>query len=133
MMNLMPRNFYVDDIFDDMEKEMKKNNHMKCDVIENEKDYQVEMDIPGYDKNDIKIEFQDGILTVTAEKHKENNEDNKKKKYIRRERYFGKISRSFSFSEIDEDRINAEFKNGTLILTIPKKEKINNIKTIEIK
>ena len=131
-MNLMPRDFYLDDIFDDMERKMPHNNHMKCDVIEQERDYLVEMDIPGYAKEDIKIECNDGILTVTAEKNKEMNEENKKKKYIRRERYYGKVSRSFSFSEIDEDRIQAEFTNGTLILTIPKKEKEDRKKIIHI-
>ena len=132
MMNLMPRDFYLDDIFEDMEKKMPHNNHMKCDVIENEKNYEVEMDIPGYSKEDIKIECNDGILTITAEKNKEQNEENKKKKYIRRERYYGKVSRSFSFSEIDEDRIEAEFVNGTLKLTIPKKEKEDRKKIIHI-
>ena len=111
---------------------MPHNNHMKCDVIENEKDYQVEMDIPGYAKEDIKIECNDGLLTITAEKNKEKNEENKKKKYIRRERYYGRVSRSFSFSEIDEDRIDAKFTNGTLILTIPKKEKEDRKKIIHI-
>ena len=81
MMNLMPRDFYLDDIFDDMERKLPHNNHMKCDVIEQERDYLVEMDIPGYAKEDIKIECNDGILTVTAEKNKEKNEENKKKKY----------------------------------------------------
>lgn len=133
MMNLMPRNFYLDDIFDDMEKEMKRNNHMKCDVIENDNNYQVEVDIPGYNKEDIKIEYLDGLLTITAEKTKEHHEESKKKKYIRRERYFGKVSRSFSFSDIEEDNIDAEFKNGTLLLTIPKKDKNNDKKIINIK
>ena len=134
MMNLMPRGFYLDDIFDDVDREMRRNNaHMKCDVYENENNYTVEMDIPGYDKNDIKIESNDGLITVTAEKKDDKKEEDKKKKYIRRERYYGKVTRSFSFSEIDEDNINAEFKNGTLLLTIPKKEKVDNKKIINIK
>ncbi len=137
MMNLIPRGFYLDDIFDDMEKEMRppRDMHMKCDVYEKDGKYHVEMDIPGYDKNDIKIECNEGVLTVTAKKENKKDEEHKEKdgkKYIRKERYLGTVSRSFSFSDIEEDNIKAEFHNGTLLLTIPKKEKVNNKKVINI-
>ena len=138
MMNLLPRGFYLDDIFDDMNKEMvKPANHMKCDVSETEKEYTVEMDIPGYKKHEIKIECNDGLLTITAEKKEEKKEENKgeekdKKKYIRRERFYGKISRGFSFPDMDENKIKAKFEDGTLLLTIPKKENVDNKKLITI-
>ncbi len=137
MMNLIPKGFYLDDIFDDMEKEMRlpRENHMKCDVYEKDGKYHVEMDIPGFDKKDIKIECNEGVLTVAAKKEHnkdEEHKDNNGKKYIRKERYFGSTSRSFSFADIDEENIKAEFKNGTLLLTIPKKEKVDNKKIINI-
>ena len=137
MMNLIPRGFYLDDIFDDMEKGMRppREMHMKCDVYEKDGKYHVEMDIPGYDKKDIKIECNEGVLTIVAKKEEKKDEEKNEKggrKYIRKERSFGTVSRSFSFSDIDEENIKAEFKNGTLLLIIPKKEKVDNKKIINI-
>jgi len=131
-MSLIPRNFYLDDIFNDFGRE-ERFVPMKCDIYEKDGLYNVEMDIPGYDRNDIKIECDDGILTVTAEKTRDNNTEEKDKKYIRRERFYGKVSRTFNFTDIDEDNINAEFKNGILKITIPKSEKNTSKKLIEIK
>ena len=130
MLNLMPRSFYLDDIFDDMGKAV--NNVMKCDVYEKEGNYNIELDDPGYNKEDIKIECNEGILTITAEKNEETNEESQNKNYIRRERIYGNITRSFSFTDIDEDLIHAEFNNGTLLLVIPKKEKVETKKVIQI-
>ena len=131
-MSLIPRNFYLDDIFGDFDRTGSKVTDMRCDVYEKDGKYNVEMDVPGYEKSDISIECNDGILTITAERNQE-NESNEDKNYIRRERIYGKVSRSFSFSDINEDEIKAEFKNGTLKITIPKKEISQTKKVIEIK
>ena len=101
-MSLIPRNFYLDDIFEDLGRSPKYND-MKCDVYEKDGSYNIELDIPGYNKDDIKIECEDGILSITAEKSNELNDEDSSKKYIRRERVYGKITRTFSFSDIDED------------------------------
>ena len=105
---------------------------MKCDVYEKDGNYNVEMDIPGFDKKDIKIECEDGVLVVSAEKNNEVNEEDTEKRYIRRERVYGKVSRTFNFADIDEENIKAEFTNGMLKLTIPKTEKVESKKVIEI-
>lgn len=135
-MSLIPRNFYLDDIFDDFEGPRvprgQRVNDMKCDVYEKNGNYNIEMDIPGYDKKDIKIECEDGLLTITAEKSSEANDEDKDKKYIRRERVYGKVSRSFSFSDIDDEAIKAEFKDGILKVVVPKSEKVDSKKVIEI-
>ena len=131
-MSLVPRSFYLDDIFDDFAPRFSKINDMKCDVYESDGNYNIEMDIPGYDKNDIKIECDDGILTITAEKNNEKNEEDENKKYIRRERVYGKVSRTFTFSDIDDEAIKAEFKDGTLKVIIPKTEKVDTKKIIDI-
>ena len=133
-MSLIPRSFYLDDFFDDLPKIPKVHNlnTMKCDVYEKNGNYNIELDIPGYDKKDISIECEDGILTIIAEKNNEINEDDKDKKYIRRERTYGKITRSFSFSDIDEERIAADFKDGILTVVIPKTHKKDSKKIIEI-
>ncbi len=130
-MSLIPRNFYLDDIFSDLAT-TPRSNDMKCDVYEKDGNYNIELDIPGYNKEDIKIECEDGILSVTAEKKNEYNEENEDKKYIRRERVYGKVTRTFSFSDIDEDAIKAEFKDGILKIAIPKSEKVESKKVIEI-
>lgn len=133
-MSLIPRNFYLDDIFEDMPRMPKVHDlhAMKCDVYEKDGNYNIEMDIPGYDKKDISIECDDGILTISAEKNNEVNEENEEKKYIRRERVYGKITRSFSFADIDEENITADFNNGILTVVIPKSQKQESKKIIEI-
>ena len=132
MLNLMPRGFYLDDIFDEINKDNRAISQMKCDIDEDEKEYHIILDIPGYKKEEIQIESKDGMLTITAEKHSKHNEENKKKKFIRKERFYGKSTRSFSFTDIDEDRIDAKLENGTLLLTIPKRNKEETKKIISI-
>lgn len=131
-MNIMPRKFYLDDIFDEMMLP-KKEQHMKCDIYEKDGNYHIEMDVPGFDKKDISIEANDGYLTITAEKNSEDEEKNESKNYIRRERVYGKVERSFYLGDLDQDKIDAEFKNGILNIVVPKKEETSNKKRIEIK
>ena len=129
-MDLFPRKFYLDDIFDDFVPTKRENHQMRCDIYEEGGLYTIEMDIPGFDKKDIKIENNDNYLTITAEK---NNEENKEEKnYIRRERAYGKYQRSFYVGDLDSDNIKANFSDGILKVTIPKKEEIENKKIIEI-
>lgn len=130
MMDLNPRKFYLDDIFDDFVTS-KREQGLKCDIYEKEDVYHIEMDIPGFDKKDISMEVKDGYLVISASKEDNVNED--EKNYIRRERVYGKYERSFYLGDLDEERIEAEFANGVLKVTIPKKEKVENKKTIEIK
>ena len=95
---------------------------MKTDINEKKDKYVIDIDLPGYEKDEIKIQIQDGYLTVHAKMDRE--EDNKERgKYVRKERYMGECSRSFYVGDnIKEDDIKAKFKNGTLTLEIPKKE-----------
>lgn len=128
-MNLIPRSFYLDDIFDDFVPT--KRSDMKCDIYEKGGDYHIEMDIPGFNKEDIKIESKDGYLTISAEKTTEENDE--EKNYIRRERTYGKFERSFYLGNFDDTLVEAEFKDGMLKITIPKKEQNDDKKYIEIK
>lgn len=92
-----------------------------ADISEDEKEYLLRMDIPGMEKKDIKVNFQDGRITVTGERKQE--ETDEKKDYIRKERYEGSFYRSFSLPDaVKEDGINATFKNGVLKISIPKAE-----------
>ncbi len=128
-MNLIPRSFYLNDILDDF-MTTKESGNIKCDIYEKGGDYHIEMDVPGFDKQDISLEVDNGYLTITAEKQEENNDE--EKNYIRRERTYGKYQRSFYLGDLNEDEIKAEFKNGTLKVMVPKKEKVETKKSIEI-
>ena len=84
--------------------------------------YSIMVDLPGYNKDDIKISIEDGYLTISATMNK-NEEEKEHGKFVRRERYFGECSRSFYVGEeVKEDDIKASFKNGTLKIEVPKKE-----------
>ena len=130
-MNLIPRSFFFDDDFDDFFKPVMRRSDVKCDIYEENDEYHIEMDIPGYDKKDINIEVKDGYLTVKASKETEDKEESKN--YIRRERVVGSFTKSFALGDVDTDKIDAKFENGILNITIPKQEVVDNTKTIEIK
>ncbi len=125
-MKLIPKKFYLDDFFDDYDG---ISSNMKCDIYEKDGDYHIEMDVPGFDKNDISIECDNGYLTVTAEKSEEENDENKR--YIKRERSYGKYQRSFYLGDTNSDEIKASFKHGILKITVPKVEE-HTKKQIEI-
>lgn len=108
-----------------------KDQTMKCDIYEKDGNYNLEMDIPGFDKQDVKISFNNGYLTVEA--FKEQKSEDNDKNYIRRERHTKKYSRSFYLGDIDESKIEAKFENGTLLVIAPKEEKEIKTKYIEIK
>ena len=93
-----------------------RGKRMDCDIYEKDGKYHLEMDLPGYNKEDIKIECHKGNIKITAEHHEEFH--NKDKKFICHERHFGKVERSFYLGDICEDTIDAKFNNGTLKLEI---------------
>ena len=124
-MMMIPRRHDFD-LFDDMFRDPFFNEGesklMKTDIKEKKDKYVVDIDLPGYDKEGIKIEIQDGYLTVHAKVDKEDNEK-EKGKFVRKERYMGECSRSFYIGDnIKEEDIKAKFHNGTLTLEIPKKD-----------
>lgn len=132
-MKIVPRNYFLDDVFDDfMGNERPHHNPMKCDVYEKDGKYNIEVDIPGYNKEEVKIESKDGYLTISAEKKIEKKEDNEDKKYFYHERRYGKVERSFYIGDMDSDKISAKMENGILKIEIPKVEENNSKKIIEI-
>ena len=133
---LMP-SIFNDNVFDDFfefpfydDKAEKKlyghhaANLMKTDIQEHDDGYTLEMDLPGFKKEEIQIELNNGYMTISAAKGLDEDEKDKKSgKYIRRERYTGSCQRSFYVGEdVTEEDIKAEFKHGILKLFIPKKE-----------
>lgn len=95
---------------------------MKTDIKEKDNEYLLAVDLPGYNKEDIKISVEDGYLNIHAKTNTE-KEDKEEGKFVRKERYYGECSRSFYIgNNITDEEIKATFKNGTLKLTIPKKD-----------
>ena len=112
-------------------------NMMKTDIKELEGGYELEMDLPGFTKEEVTAELKDGYLTISAAKGLDKDEQEKETgKYIRRERYAGACQRSFYVGEdVTEQDIKAEFKHGMLKLFVPKKEaqpKVENKKYVTI-
>ena len=131
---LPSRKYYLDSIFDNFMDEGTDNfDVMKCDVYEKDGAYHIEADIPGFKKDEISVDCEDGYVTISAEKNAENEEKDENKKYIKRERFYGKTVRKFYVGDVDSDKIQAEYKDGMLELVVPKEEKLPNKKSIEIK
>jgi len=110
---------------------------MKTDVIEEDHDYKLKADLPGFNKEDIGIDLKGGVLTISAS-HKENNDEKDDKgKYVRRERREMSYHRSFTVGdEVKPEDINAAYENGVLTVILPKKEieqKNDDVKRIEVK
>ena len=96
---------------------------MKTDVKETDEGYEVDVDLPGFRKDEIHLELNNGYLTISTEKSLEKDEKNKQGKMLRQERYAGTMQRSFFVGEqITEEDVKATYENGVLHLIIPKKE-----------
>ena len=98
-------------------------NLMKTDVRETEGTYELDVDLPGFKKEEVKLQLKDGCLTISAERSLDKDETDKRGKLIRQERYSGACSRSFYVGEtVEPSQISAKFENGILQISIPKEE-----------
>lgn len=131
-MSLLPEKFYLDDFFDDFVPMPKMpKNEMKCDIYEKGSKVHIELDVPGFNKEDVKVDLDDGILTIAATKHEDKEE--KEKNYYRKERSFGSFKRQFNVGNVKENEIDAKFNNGVLKISFPKEEQKQSKKFIAIK
>lgn len=121
----------LDNFFEDFGRPMRNfagyqsqaSNVMRTDVKETESGYELDVDLPGYKKENVQVELKDGCLSVTARMEQDNEDKDQNGKYIRRERYVGSCSRAFYVGdEIEQEDIKARFENGILKLSVPKKE-----------
>ena len=111
------------------------NRVMKTDIREHDTGYELDVDLPGFKKDEINVELENGYLTISAAKGLDKDEQDKKGKYIRRERYAGAMQRSFYVGdEVTQEDIKAKFEDGILRLSIPKKDAqaVETKKTIAI-
>ena len=131
---LMPSLFRTnvfDDLFDDFTKETKRaaqnlvgvTGVMKTDIVEKEDHFELLVDLPGFNKEDVKVELKEGYLNIEAERNSSKDEKDEEGTFVRRERYTGTCSRSFYVGEeLKQEDIKAKFENGILTLTVPKKD-----------
>ena len=98
-------------------------NMMKTDIREHDEGYELDIDLPGFKKDEIKVELDNGYLTISAAKGLNKDEKDKKGKYIRQERYTGAMRRSFYVGDaLTQEDVKAKFENGILKLSLPKKD-----------
>lgn len=122
---MLPSRLFFDDSF------FKGEETVKCDVFEKEGRVFVEMEAPGYTKDDISLSIDKGELSVTFEKEDKEEEN---KKYLHRERKsYSKVTRTFYLGEVSEDEVSAGFKNGVLTVSAPRRQEVETKKTIDIK
>ena len=144
MPSIFGENLFDDDWFDfDRDFWGRKNplygknakNIMKTDIREHDTGYELDVDLPGFKKDEINIELENGYLTISAAKGLDKDEQDKKGKYIRKERYAGAMQRSFYVGDaVTEEDVKAKFEDGILKLSIPKKDakEVETKKTIAI-
>ena len=138
---LTPRFNLFDDLFDDfgLEREMrnldrklygrKAGREMLTDVKEHDDHYDLEIELPGFKKEDLTVELNDGYLTITAEKSHDQNKE-KDGKLIRQERYAGVMSRSYYVGEdLETEDIHGKYEGGVLTLSIPKREEQKKVES----
>ena len=128
---LLPR-LFDDDLFDDVFDDWMPSKHvfgkhernwMKTDIKDAGDSYELDMDLPGFKKEDVKIQLKNGYLNIQATREEKKDEKDDKGKYVRRERYTGTCNRSFYVgSSIKHEDIHAKYENGILHVTFPKEE-----------
>ena len=122
--NLFDDMFYMDAMFNNRHSELfgkHAKNLMKTDIRETENTYELDIDLPGFKKDDVQIELQNGYLTISAAKGVDKDEQDKKGRYIRQERYAGAMSRSFYVGEnVTIEDMHARFESGILQISVPK-------------
>lgn len=135
--SVFTNDFTNDDFFDDFFNAPARRSYMptasmKCDVKELDQSYQIDMQLPGYDKDDVEVSVDKGYLTVSAS-HNENKEDKEDGKYIRKECFTGSCQRSFYVGDaVKGEDIRAAFNNGILSLTVPKAEALPQNETKQL-
>lgn len=128
LMNM--RNWMNDNFFSDLTPAA---NYMKTDVTDNDKNYSVKVDMPGFDKKDIHIDYQNNLLTITGKRDTIDDRSDKNGNVLHSERQYGQMSRQYRLPDVDRQHIQAHYENGVLSITLPKEQgKVTNDSHIEI-
>jgi len=132
--DFFPKLFQSDLDSDFFDRFFKESNYPQVDVKEANGQYELVVDVPGFSKDDIQVDFKDGYLSISGKKEESSETSEDEGHYIRKERSFGSFKRSFYVGDVDEQAIKGNFKDGVLQLTVPKPEEKDsgNGKRIEI-
>ena len=129
-------NFFGDDFFGEHSPLYGKHgkNLMKTDIHEKDGGYELAIDLPGFKKDEISLDIKDGYLSISAQKGLDKDEEDKKGRIIRQERYAGVCSRSFYVGDVKPEDVKAKYESGVLTITLPKDEpkKLENKSRITI-
>lgn len=124
MANLIPRNNDLMDMgdrfFDNFFSGFMGNDHFQVDIKEKDDNYEVKADLPGFTKDNLNVTYDDNILTIEADRKDTVEDKDEEGNFLRRERSSSSYRRQFMIKGVDEDKINASFKDGVLNLTLPK-------------
>ncbi len=101
-------------------------DEFKTDIKDEGDHYELEADLPGFEKKDINLDINNDVLTISAERHSEHEEKDKKGKYVRCERSYGSYSRQFDLTGVKADEITAKYEDGVLKLNMPKKTEVES-------
>lgn len=127
---MLPSRMFLDDFFDDLVISNNNSKFMQADISLVDGKYLIEMDMPGVKKEDIKMEIDNGYLTISVSKNEDSKDD---KKYLHRERHsYSKCSRQFYVGDVDIDSVTAKFNDGILTINIPKEEEKETKRIIDI-
>lgn len=114
---------FFDNLFEDVNSENFGALSMKTDIKENQDKYTLEVELPGFDKNNISLNLKDGYLTVTAKVNRSiKHEEGKKEGFVHRERFSGSATRSYYVGDIEQKDIHASYKDGVLSIDLPKED-----------
>ncbi len=114
---------FFDNLFEDVNSENFGALSMKTDIKENQDKYTLEVELPGFDKNNISLNLKDGYLTVTAKVNRSiKQEEGKKEGFVHRERFSGSATRSYYVGDIEQKDIHASYKDGVLSIDLPKED-----------
>ncbi|HHZ18053.1 MAG TPA: Hsp20/alpha crystallin family protein [Acholeplasmataceae bacterium] len=105
---------------------------MRTDVREDDKNYYLDVELPGIEKKDIKLSLENGYLTIAVEREENKEQKDEQGNYVRRERYYGNCERTFYLGDVNEEDISASHNNGVLTVSVPKKEAADKKKYITI-
>ncbi|MDD4000749.1 MAG: Hsp20/alpha crystallin family protein [Bacilli bacterium] len=125
-------NDFLDSIFDGLSSRplSRCGNLMKTDIKKIDDSYQIDIELPGFNKEDIKIDLEDGYLTIFAKREQDNSEEGKT--IVRTERYYGEYSRSYYVGNLALDEVTAKYNNGILTVLVPTEGKAESKKYITI-
>lgn len=120
----------IDDFFNDSFSSRLVNSNFKLDIKDQAEQYVIEAEVPGYSRDEISLDVEKGLLTISVKKEQENQEENNN--YVHRERTISSMTRRIALGDVDEEQLTAKLENGILEIIVPKKPKIETKKTINI-